>query len=680
MGNYQELKDAISAVIKTNGNEEITGNVLKNTLLTIVNTIGSNMTFVDVAKPTTNPGTPDQKVFYLASKDGVYSNFNNIEVNQEVVILTNRFGVWQKISTGIANSDSVKDLLKATTTINVSALYPTNGDNGSNRYTLETAIQQIPNNYNYSGLKLIFINKDTFLPEWWMFKGGTLTDTNRWLKVFPLENSGNYIILNWLTDKNNTRKQISLNDRKKLLLISYADNNNNIVIEQYKSTSYTDAEWEKDANWDRLVFSYELDSIYTELQNIKKNIGIYTLEPLNISYISKTGEKIGTATAIRQVFKLSKTQISDNVKILNLSAKVGGSAIAIVSYWNDDTFVNYDTTISAGGSGGIIDVEINLPQSITYTDIYFSLDPSSEYLVSKGDNIERIEKDLDDLIDYTKPQIVNIPLPKKTIDDECNILYIGSSWMQDNWALVAATAKASNIKANVYDWYKGSANFEDLLDNWETSTVQLVGILNDGSKDYKENCSIKDAVTYKKWDIIVIANGANASESWDNFTNAPKFVRLVKMYSPQSTFATYYGWVYEYQVADQLKWEQRLSVYIKWVKTSGIDITIPTGMALWSLLTTQYGIDPSVMYRGDSTHLSYGFGRYIAACTNFVSLLTPIYQISVLGNSYRCADVTGSGGNAGDYTITDEQANAAQLFALSANAAQYSYINMNDEV
>jgi hypothetical protein len=35
MGNYDELKQAVSDVIKTNGNQEITGQVLQNTLLSI---------------------------------------------------------------------------------------------------------------------------------------------------------------------------------------------------------------------------------------------------------------------------------------------------------------------------------------------------------------------------------------------------------------------------------------------------------------------------------------------------------------------------------------------------------------------------------------------------------------------------------------------------------------------
>ena len=41
MGNYEQLKAAIAAVIKQNGNNEITGDLLQNTLTTIVSNVGS---------------------------------------------------------------------------------------------------------------------------------------------------------------------------------------------------------------------------------------------------------------------------------------------------------------------------------------------------------------------------------------------------------------------------------------------------------------------------------------------------------------------------------------------------------------------------------------------------------------------------------------------------------------
>lgn len=74
MANYATLKAAIADVIKTNGNEEITGEIMQNVLIAIIEALGVGFQFMGVATPDTNPGTPDQKQFYIASS-GVYPNF-----------------------------------------------------------------------------------------------------------------------------------------------------------------------------------------------------------------------------------------------------------------------------------------------------------------------------------------------------------------------------------------------------------------------------------------------------------------------------------------------------------------------------------------------------------------------------------------------------------------------------
>ena len=114
MGNYEELKQAVSNVIKTNGNQEITGATMQNTLLSIISTVGINATFAGIAKPTTNPGTPDQNVFYIASENGTYSNFNGITLNDEVVIFSNKNGSWEKTNAGLATQNKLLELERKT--------------------------------------------------------------------------------------------------------------------------------------------------------------------------------------------------------------------------------------------------------------------------------------------------------------------------------------------------------------------------------------------------------------------------------------------------------------------------------------------------------------------------------------------------------------------------------------
>lgn len=80
MANYSNLKSAIDTNIKTNGNEEITGAILNSVLNSMVTSLGAGYQFMGVATTSTNPGTPDAKVFYLAYTPGTYTNFGGIVV------------------------------------------------------------------------------------------------------------------------------------------------------------------------------------------------------------------------------------------------------------------------------------------------------------------------------------------------------------------------------------------------------------------------------------------------------------------------------------------------------------------------------------------------------------------------------------------------------------------------
>ncbi len=113
MTNWTKLKKAIADVIKTNGNQEITGAIMQHTLISIVDNLGSNAQFGGVAVPSTVPADTDGSVFYLASTQGTYPNFNNIEVDasEMAVFAKNTAGTWVKTSLPIQHPTIKKPLL-----------------------------------------------------------------------------------------------------------------------------------------------------------------------------------------------------------------------------------------------------------------------------------------------------------------------------------------------------------------------------------------------------------------------------------------------------------------------------------------------------------------------------------------------------------------------------------------
>lgn len=107
MSNYSSLKATINANIKTNGNQEITGSVLNSVLNAMVTTLGAGYQYAGVATPSTNPGTPDNKIFYLATTAGTYTNFGSLVLAEDEVAILKWDTAWSKQETGIATTGAV---------------------------------------------------------------------------------------------------------------------------------------------------------------------------------------------------------------------------------------------------------------------------------------------------------------------------------------------------------------------------------------------------------------------------------------------------------------------------------------------------------------------------------------------------------------------------------------------
>ena len=94
MANYSELIATINDQIKANGNQEITGPVLNAVLQAMVSALGEGYQFMGVATPDTNPGTPDGKVFYIATEPGTYSKFGDTELKKGIGFFTYDSNGW----------------------------------------------------------------------------------------------------------------------------------------------------------------------------------------------------------------------------------------------------------------------------------------------------------------------------------------------------------------------------------------------------------------------------------------------------------------------------------------------------------------------------------------------------------------------------------------------------------
>ena len=112
MANYETLKTAIQQVVKTNGNNEITGALLQQSLLAMINSLGVGYQYVGIATTSTNPGTPDAKVFYFAFANGVYPNFGGLSLKNEIAILYYDTE-WKKSTLDLVTSDALRSAIES---------------------------------------------------------------------------------------------------------------------------------------------------------------------------------------------------------------------------------------------------------------------------------------------------------------------------------------------------------------------------------------------------------------------------------------------------------------------------------------------------------------------------------------------------------------------------------------
>lgn len=147
MANYANLKAAIQAVIKTNGNEEITGAVMQSSLLSMINSLAEGYLFKGVATPSTNAGSPDQNVFYIGGA-GTYANFGTSFVVPDGCVGVFKYnGSWTReavqFAYGIAFDVSVSNAVAGT---------PAQYD------SLSAALSAVPSSARHGGMTIRYID------------------------------------------------------------------------------------------------------------------------------------------------------------------------------------------------------------------------------------------------------------------------------------------------------------------------------------------------------------------------------------------------------------------------------------------------------------------------------------------------------------------------------------------
>ena len=494
MANWQILKAAIADVIKTNGNQEITGQVLQNVLNNIISNLGANATFAGIATPGTNPGTPDQNVFYIASENGVYSNFGGIEIDGEVVVLVNSNGTWVKKNTGIAQSEELQKYKQVYVDgINFfKELYITN--------KLFSNLMWIRKNYGTDNLYYIAIsNKDKSIA----------------ISSVPTKRPGADGIIQWYY--NDEVVGYGIFDWENC---NYTENVNNVFNAKIKDVAYN------------IEYSPAIKSYInkTELEQQIQNVETELEQQKDVKAVIGRDYKGAHFTAVAWQ-KLQTIEIKEGEKIyLNLIDNYTGIGCYVYFRTNEDdptaamTIVDLKekTECSFVATANLNYISVNCPSS-AFGDTSHILDWRKTIVVSKSRD-EGIQGQVDNLQTKIIPLFNGYSLPKNP--NELKILCLANSYVQESSEALLNWLLAYSMTNVLFAFtYHAGCSLQMYDENFENNYVcfsytrngeafRTINITTGEDSPLSTDAYVntpKQAVQWEEWDIIILQQSSYES-------------------------------------------------------------------------------------------------------------------------------------------------------------------------
>ena len=218
------------------------------------------------------------------------------------------------------------------------------------------------------------------------------------------------------------------------------------------------------------------------------------------------------------------------------------------------------------------------------------------------------------------------------LDHDLRVFIMGNSYTLDVTAYLEDLIRAANINLDQLGIYAGIFNGGQLADwvsryNSDVTLQKMAGniIMN-------ETGSVKELLN-QEWDLIVLLQASNVSYDWSTFEKSlPELLSIIheNCINKDVKIAYQIPWGHTEDTAPQ-ELAGNIECTQKLMEEFEITDIIPIGTAVQNARNTS--LNTPLYLTRDNWHLCMGVGRYLAACTFFESVITPISHISVLGNT-----------------------------------------------
>ena len=247
---------------------------------------------------------------------------------------------------------------------------------------------------------------------------------------------------------------------------------------------------------------------------------------------------------------------------------------------------------------------------------------------------------------YSVPKMKNNPLPAGK--GELRILSIGNSHTRYPSKYVPYIVNAAGIDKTKLCWYilyQGSSSLEYWAGIYEGGTNRALEDTNVGTLSISRTSGTMAELLSQDWDVITLQQVSTNLYDYNTFEPyLTTLINAIKRHCPKAAIAWQFGW----QDSDYFnpnggiinysnKFNSIIDAVKKVVALNGIDIIIPSGMAIENARFTSLNID-NYNLTEDTNHLAAGVGKYIGAGTWFQTLIAPVFNKSFYGDTTKQSD------------------------------------------
>lgn len=283
------------------------------------------------------------------------------------------------------------------------------------------------------------------------------------------------------------------------------------------------------------------------------------------------------------------------------------------------------------------------------------------------------------------------------VEAELSILFIGNSFTKDAVEHLPGILKAAGLeKVHMVHMYYGGRLVSEYNAGWTTSSDYHKYECLPGSTEWAHttNTNLAEIAASKKWDIVTIQEHTGNAAAWTwNATAKSNLQGLVdKVKAAQGTNVPKFHYILSQAYFNMGKIGSGSKPSMTWSDQAGMwnviatfgqsvmnevsfDGIISTGVMLQNLRTSN--LDNDMNLTRDGYHMDNGISRYGASCTVFESIITPKFNVTMDGNSYRFA-TSDTGESSYTTPVTDVNAPVALQAARYAIQSPYTVTDMSN--